>query len=196
MAEHNWADNEVLRATDVDNVLEHQVVHTQTSFGTAWLGKHVYRSDRDILYRYDGTDWVSYPMGELGTSPGIGTGDPTHSIVGTEVTVNGISVTFTGYTGEHYEWQASFQVQGLSGNDVFTNFVDLDGSHIDQERDTCIDGNFPDARLDVHQYARFTVGSNGSHTIRARIQRTAGSSAFGGAQVVTGGRGTVNHMGG
>lgn len=93
MAEHNWANGEALRAVDVNNVLERQVVVTTTSGarGATWLGKHVWLSDWQMMQVWNGSAWKSYPKGILVggavTAGGPGTLSST-VLTGTECTVD------------------------------------------------------------------------------------------------------------
>ena len=120
----NWADDEVARAVDVNTYLATQVVITATSFGTAWLGKHVYRSDWDMTFVYDGTSWVSYPRGLItrDTLTGTGTGG---YIAASRVTANNSELTYTPVTGERYAYEIELSIKGYVALDTFSIYTQL-----------------------------------------------------------------------
>lgn len=133
MTEHNWVDGEAPRAVDIRESLQKQVVviTPSTARGTAWLGKHVFESNRSFLSAHDGTSWRTYGRGIVGVNHGTGTGP---GIVGSVVAVNGSAVTATLYTGEWYTYHWSFNLQATAG-DVFTIRLRRDGTNYSIIRD-------------------------------------------------------------
>ncbi len=190
--EKNWADLEVARAVDVNDILAEQVIITSSSFGAPWLGKHVYREDRDLLYRYDGTSWKSYPGGLIAVVSSTGTGIG-YFISGTEVLVNGSQITFNAVSGENYAFEGNFLVAS-SAADYYSVHMNIDSAigsytHFGLQRDIhCATAGIPSPV----SFREVFTSATGSTRLKVTINHAAGSG-FGAVPV--GGDFSITHLG-
>ena len=189
--EKNWPDNTVVRAIDAAFDLERQVIHSQSSFGAGYLGKHVYRTDRDLLYRYDGFAWHSYSKGRMGRGTPSGQG-PFNSTNG-EVAIAGTSTTISGLVvGELYEARIDLRLRATNtDNTVVQIKLYRDSTQINQDRAHTL-------RYFGAAYAQsctlvedFTVTST-SHTFLVVAKVVIGS---GSVDCLSGGTFVIDHVG-
>jgi hypothetical protein len=187
---HDFASGDVLTDAQMDEIARQSVIPASAFPGTPTLGMICYRTDRDILYRWDGGAWRSLPMGLSigGLTTGTGTGVG-FFIDGTVVDVNGSSITWNSVTSEEWAYEGNMNIASSGGSTYFNVNVDLDGSNIDVQRSIYL----PDASINLPLSFRVVfTASTGSHTIKARINRGAGSGA---GAVAAGGDFTLSHLG-
>lgn len=194
--EKTWNDGEAARAVDITNAFEKQVIHAQSSDGSGYLGKHVYRTDQELLKYYDGTGYHTYSKGQVGKGNSTGTG--TGFLINTgsgEVNINvsgGTTVTISGLVaGERYEVHAQFLIAANTDNQVVNLKFYRDATQIGEQRSYCI--KYVGAAFDqpCTFFEEFTATSS-SHAFKFTIEQGIGA---GSVQVSNGGGFVINHVG-
>ena len=151
-------------------------------------GMHVYCTDVNLAYWWDGSAWKSIPRGIVtkttltATGPGIG---------GTFATVNNSPLTTTMIANEYYAYEVDLTIMTTVAGDIFNIKPQLDGSDIDAQRIVYIPVAgvaFP-VSLRVIQ----SVGTTANHTFSLVVGRSSGTGT---GSAPAGTDCTLSHVGG
>jgi len=124
-----YSTNAVLTSSSLSKVARRVVIDctSATRPGSPLEGMHIYETDTQMLRRYNGSAWITYPNGIIAhATTNNNVAITTSTVYAQDNSGNDLELTFDRVNGEMYLFSAHFSVQASSAGDMYVYQPELD----------------------------------------------------------------------